>query len=157
MLSLPSIPGWAWSRDLPAAMSFVAPAGILHAQRQYADEWHIIVPDDVRWERFTLYPGRWPDVPGLTLADAVEQSEERGREVIAMADEARFAAIGRAVVSYLQDDDERATRQATAENIVAYLRRQRDELHTLSNCHALRVGRHMLNLRSALADADAAA
>lgn len=60
--------------------------------------------------------------------------------------DARFAAIGHAVVVYLVGDDPVALREATAERVVARLRRRDEEAHSVANSQALRVGRLLLAL-----------
>lgn len=68
-----------------------------------------------------------------------------------MSDEARFAAIGRAVVEYcMGKDNVLAARQATPEGVVAFLKRRDDERHSMETSTALRVGRLMCNAAAIL-------
>lgn len=65
----------------------------------------------------------------------------------------RMAAIGRAVVEYAQPGDPRAVREATPELVLGRLRRHHAERRALELDPALRVGRLVLDLDRALADA----
>lgn len=67
--------GWVESMDIPAEMRFVASSPRKHWQRRTTWGWHLILPETDG--TFTLYPGRWPDWPGLTLEAAKERSRER--------------------------------------------------------------------------------
>ena len=73
------------------------------------------------------------------------------REIVEAArEQARMAAIGRAVVDFAFPGDPRAARQATPERVVDWFRRTRDELRSLETCDALHVGRLALELSRAL-------
>lgn len=65
----------------------------------------------------------------------------------------RMAAIGRVVVGYAHPDNPRAVKEATPELVLGWLRRRDAEHRATALSHALRVGRLVLDLDRALADA----
>jgi hypothetical protein len=60
-------------------------------------------------------------------------------------DDARMAAIGRAVVEYL-NPGVAASREATPENVISMLTIRDDERRSLATCDALAIGRRVLGV-----------
>ncbi len=98
------------------------------------------------------YTVEFPRLPGChTEGGTLEEAQRNAAEALtvyleSVATREREGEIGRMVVAWCHPGDERALREATPVRVIDHLNRMRDELHSLRNSQALRVGRLAIEL-----------
>ena len=76
-------PLWIETNEIPEPMRWVCSKRKLHHQRYYKGRWQLILggaSKDTGKKQYTLYDGRWPDVPNLTLVQALALADEKALE-----------------------------------------------------------------------------